>query len=191
MDATSSSANLVAQPVTDRTIVYGVSDAGVTKAIPLWGLDTAWVSETNIRRGVAFMGAEQVDIVRVSFTPTAALVDGDLQTEQADLLTQRLDYVDLVGPHAAVVLNADPPTIDPWFTDANGAVVPALWADLIDVTARRCEERGRTVLAAQRISQKFPSVKKMRDSVTASRLKRLERHLAATKESNHETPHPA
>ncbi len=147
------STSFEAQRRTDRTVVYGVSDTGIPKAIPLWGLDTAWVSETNIRRGVAFMGAEQVDIVRVSFTPTAALVNGELQTAQADLLAQRLDYVDLVGPHAAVVLNADPPTIDPWFTDASGAVIPSRLADLIDLTARHCEARGRTVLAAAPLNE--------------------------------------
>lgn len=152
-DAASTSSTLVALDIPDRSIVYGVEEPGVSKAIPRWGLDTAWVSEANIRRGIAFMGAERVDVVRVSFTPTAALVDGALQSEQAALLEQRLDYVDLVGAHAAVVLNADPPSIDPWFTDGSGNVVPARLATLIDVTAARCQERGRTVLAAAPLNE--------------------------------------
>ena len=106
------------------------------------------MSESNIRRGVAFMGAERVDVVRISFTPTAALINGQLQSEQYALLNQRLDYVDLVGPHASVMLNADPPTVDPWFKDSNGNTIASRWAELMDVTARRAEERGRTVIAA-------------------------------------------
>lgn len=106
------------------------------------------MSESNIRRGVAFMGAERVDVVRISFTPTAALVNGQLQSEQYALLNQRLDYVDLVGPHATVMLNADPPTVDPWFKDASGNTIASRWAELMDVTARRAEGRGRTVIAA-------------------------------------------
>jgi hypothetical protein len=111
------------------------------------------VSESNIRRGVAFMGADRVDVVRVSFTPTAALVNGQLQQEQYALLNQRLDYVDLVGPHADVMLNADPPTVDPWFKDANGNTIASRWAELMDVTARRAEERGRTVIAAAPLNE--------------------------------------
>ena len=47
----------------------------------------------------------------------------------------------------------DPPTIDPWFTDASGNVVPERLAELIDVTARHCEERGRTVIAAAPLNE--------------------------------------
>ena len=40
---TSTSSNLVAQPVPDRTVLYNTSDAGVAKPI-IWGLDLAWLS---------------------------------------------------------------------------------------------------------------------------------------------------
>ncbi len=136
-----------AEPLADVTVAFSTDAAGVKKDIPLWGLDTAWVSESNIRRGKAFMGAGKVDIVRVSFTPTAALVNGQLQTEQSNLLNQRLSYVDLIGANTPVVLNADPPTVDPWFKDGNGTNA-ARWAQLMDVTVQRCVQRGHPVLAA-------------------------------------------
>ena len=137
-----------AEPLADVTIAFSTDAAGVKKDIPLWGLDTAWVSEDNIRRGRAFMGANNVDVVRVSFTPTAALVNGQLQTEQSNLLNQRISYVDLIGANTPVVLNADPPTVDPWFVDVNGDTNAAHWAQLMEVTAQRCEDRGHQVLAA-------------------------------------------
>ncbi|MFA6582615.1 MAG: ricin-type beta-trefoil lectin domain protein, partial [Paludibacter sp.] len=74
---TSVSNYLVAQPVPDRTVNFCVTDSGVSKPIT-WGLDLAWLSKENIQRGIAFMGADRVDVVRSSFTPTDSLVNGDL-----------------------------------------------------------------------------------------------------------------
>ncbi len=137
---TSTSSNLVAQPIPDRTVAYSVSDTGISKPI-IWGLDLAWLSEGNIRRGIAFMGADRVDLVRSSFTPTDSLVGGELQANELAKLNERLDIIDLLGANTKVVLNCDHPTVDPWF--AGNATH---WAQLIDVTARHHEERGRTVV---------------------------------------------
>lgn len=138
---TSASSSLVAQPVPHRTVVYSVTDPGVDKPI-IWGLDLAWLSESNIRRGIAFMGADKVDLVRSSFTPTAALVNGDLPTTELGILNQRLNIIKTwLGSHTKVVLNSDHPTVDASFKGN-----AANWAQLIDVTTRRHQEAGRTVV---------------------------------------------
>jgi hypothetical protein len=138
---TSASNNLVAQPIPDRTVSYSVTDAGISKPIT-WGLDLAWLDEGNIRRGVAFMGADRVDVVRSSFTPTAPLVNGDLQATELSRLNQRLSIINTwLGANTKVVLNCDHPTVDPWFVGN-----AANWAQLIDVTTRRHQEAGRTVI---------------------------------------------
>jgi len=138
----------LAEPVADRNLSFSTTGQGQDKSIPLWGLDTAWPSEGNMRRGIAFMGAEQVDVVRVSFTPTSALVNSALQADEAALLDLRLDYADLAGPTTPVMLNADAPTIDPWFRENGAAEYAVRWAELIDVTLQRSEARGHPVLAA-------------------------------------------
>jgi hypothetical protein len=133
--------NLVAQPVPDRTVSFSVSDAGVSKPIT-WGLDLAWLDEGNIRRGVAFMGADRVDVVRSSFTPTAALVNGDLAATELSRLNQRLTIMNTwLGSNTQVVLNCDHPSVDASFSGN-----AANWAQLIDVTTRRHQEAGRTVI---------------------------------------------
>jgi len=137
---TSASNNLVAQPIPDRTVSFSVSEAGVSKPI-IWGLDLAWLSESNIRRGIAFMGADRVDLVRSSFTPTSPLVDGELQTVELGRLNERLGIIDLLGPNTKVVLNCDHPTVNSWFVGN-----ASRWAQLIDVTARHHQERGRTIV---------------------------------------------
>ena len=138
---TSTSSELVAQPIPDRTVPFSVSEPGESKPI-IWGLDTAWPNEGNMRRGIAFMGADRVDLVRVSFQPTHPLIDGDLQAEQIDWINFRLKLVDLTGPDTEVVINSDHPSVDPWY-DGNAA----RWAQLMDVTTRRYQEAGRTVVS--------------------------------------------
>ncbi|MBL3655835.1 RICIN domain-containing protein [Fulvivirga sediminis] len=137
---TSSSDYLEAQPIPDRTLYYSVSDAGENKPIT-WGLDLAWLSEGNIRRGIAFMGKDRVDVVRSSFTPTSPLINGDLAPEEMDILNQRLNIIDLLSPSTQVVLNSDHPRVDAWF-QGNASH----WAQLIDVTTAHHQNRGRTVI---------------------------------------------
>jgi hypothetical protein len=138
---TSASNYLVAQPIPDRTVSFGVSDAGVPKPIT-FGLDLAWLSEGNVRRGVAFMGADRVGLVRSSFTPTSALVNGDLATAELATLNQRIGIINTwLGANTKVVLNCDHPSVDASFKGN-----AANWATLIDVTTRRHQEAGRTVV---------------------------------------------
>lgn len=138
---TSASNYFVAQPVPDRTVIFGVADAGVSKPIT-FGLDLAWLSEENVRRGVAFMGADRVRLVRSSFTPTSALVNGDLAPAELATLNKRINIINTwLAPNTKVVLNDDNPTVDPSF--AGNATN---WAQLIDVTTRRHQDAGHTVV---------------------------------------------
>jgi hypothetical protein len=138
---TSTSSNLVAQPVPDRTVSFSITDPGVSKPIT-WGLDLAWLSETNIRRGIAFMGADRVDVVRASFQPTLPLLNGDLQTAQINDLNTRLNIIDLTGSKTKVILNCDHPSVD-----ASYIGNAANWAALMDATTKRVQARGRTVIS--------------------------------------------
>jgi hypothetical protein len=132
----------------DRTILFGPTDPGVPRSLTNWGLDTAWYSEDNVRRGATFMGSNRVDVVRISFTPTAALVGGDLPANEIAILTNRLNWVKKwANPATTVCINEDSPTVDAWFKLGNGYIDPARWAQLIDVTTRRAQESGRTVSA--------------------------------------------
>lgn len=132
---------VTAQPIPDRTVLFKLSDEGVSKPI-FWGLDTAWPSEANIRRGVAFMGAENVDVVRVSFQPTLPLVNGDLQQDQINWVNTRLNLVNYTGTKTKVVLNCDHPSVDAWYSGN-----ALRWAQLMDVTAKRFQDGGRKVIS--------------------------------------------
>ena len=123
--SSSSSIFLSAQPVPDRTVSFNVLDSGVYKPI-IWGLDLAWLSETNIRRGIAFMGADRVDIVRSSFRPTNPLLNDSVL--QGDALTGTNDRLNIIktylGANTKVILNSDHPSVDSYFSGN-----AARWAD--------------------------------------------------------------
>lgn len=138
---TSASNSLVAQPIPDRTVLYNLADTGVSRPLT-WGLDLAWISRENIRRGIAFMGSDRVDVVRSSFTPTDSLVNGDLKTAELNVLNQRLSIMDLLGSNTVVMLNDDNPTVAAWYKGN-----ASHWAQLMDVTTRRVQDHGRKVVS--------------------------------------------
>lgn len=137
---TSASSNGEAQLPADRTLSFSTTDGGVAKPIT-WGLDLAWLSRDNVVRGMAFMGAENVDVVRSSFTPTDSLIDNELQADELATLNERLEIISLLPASTKVVLNCDHPSVSSWFVGN-----PARWAELIDVTRRHHEEAGREVV---------------------------------------------
>ena len=144
---TSTSDHFVAQPIPDRTIPYSVSGTGNYKPIT-WGLDLAWLSEANIRRGIAFMGADRVDLVRSSFMPTDSLANGELQGDALTNTNARLNIISTWLGTMNVVLNCDHPSVDSWYKNADGSVNASRWAQLIDVTARYHQEQGHTIITA-------------------------------------------
>ena len=136
----SSSDFIQPQSVHDRDVVFGISDQGVKKPIT-WGLDLAWHSEDNVRRGTAFMGIDNVNIIRSSFTPTAALIDGELAAYELSRVQDRIRIINLLGKPMDLVLNCDHLSVDPWF-GSNAE----RWAQLMDVTARHHQDAGHRVV---------------------------------------------
>lgn len=129
------------QPFADRSLVFNLSDSGKHTPI-LWGLDTAWPSRENMLRGIAFMGSENIYLVRASFQPTLPLVNDDLQSQQVIDLNNRLSLINLTGSDTKVALNCDHPSVHGWY--AGNA---QNWAQLMDATTRRVQARGRQVVS--------------------------------------------
>ncbi len=137
---TSTSDFLTAEDTYSRAVLYNLSESGESKPL-LWGLDLAWLSEGNIRRGIAFMGKENVDIVRSSFTPTSALVDGDLAEDELATVNERINIISTWLGNMDIALNSDHPSVDESFTEN-----AANWAELIQVTKKHHEDAGHTVI---------------------------------------------
>ena len=100
-----SSQNLVVNKSNATPVAYSVDDPG--KQMPIiWGLDTAWPDEWNMRRGTAFIGAENLGTARVSFQPSDLVVNGELSAAQKKALDNRLRLVKYSGVKT-IALNCD------------------------------------------------------------------------------------
>ena len=86
---------------TDCTIPFDINAEGQPFRV-FWGMDTAWNSEGNVRRGVNHIGVENFSTGRLSFQPTYKLIeksDGtyDLTSEQKKMLQSRITNLKLTG----------------------------------------------------------------------------------------------
>ena len=143
--ALASSAPVSAQ---DRIVLFGTGDAGVSKAITEWGLDTAWPSYNNMRRGVAYMGQDQVDLVRVVFPMNAPVVGGALTTAQLNDVAFRVSLANLAGANKPLAMTADTGAgVDPWFK-SGAQVIPSRWVETMAAAARAFKGHGKTIVSA-------------------------------------------
>ena len=118
-----------------------MSDTGQKLPDITWGLDAAWMSEGNIRRGVNFAGKELIDLIRISFQTTSAVGDDlELSSAQKTALNERIRLVKLSGT-VNVNLNSDQEAgVDAWYhtnnSESNAATFAARWVNLIAATKK-------------------------------------------------------
>jgi hypothetical protein len=147
---------LAAQAVgQDNVVLFNTESPGQHKGLDLWGFDTAWLSDANLIRGVNFTGKERTDVIRFSFTGDTPLVDTNGDGRNDDLtgagleeFNHRMSLVNTyTDAHTALYLNNDTDngSSNPYL--GSGGVDPYKWAELIAVTAQKCQLAGRKVLS--------------------------------------------
>ncbi len=146
------SENMVAHEITDRTVPFALSAEG-EKFPVIWGLDTAWPDEGNMKRGIAFIGKDVLGTARGSFQPRDLIVDGQLSTRQKQTLDTRLNLIKLSGV-TDIALNCDHevlcntdnfPDADESYANYNGK--PEEWAKMIEAYVLYCQEKGFNVVS--------------------------------------------
>ncbi len=134
----SSSIYLEPQAKTDVVIPFRPTDEGLKLPVR-WGLDVAWNNEQNMRKGINFIGKENLSIARSSFQMSEALIgDTALTASQIQTLRDRTNTIDLMGSNVDIVLNADQGDgstdfIIPYYS-SNNVANTAHWAKLIDAS---------------------------------------------------------
>ena len=104
----SSSLYLPAFSKADVNVTFGIQNEG-KRYQPTWGLDLAWISEQNLRKGVNHMGKENVGIGRSSFRVFSPLKgDTALTSDQIAGLRERSNlFNQVVSTTLPLVLNCD------------------------------------------------------------------------------------
>ena len=96
--------SIVAQ---DVTIGFDLSQQGL-RFSPTWGIDEAWISEQNVRKGINHMGKENIGIGRSCFRTNKPLInDSALASAEISKMRERNRWLNLVSDTLPVVLTAD------------------------------------------------------------------------------------
>ena len=145
----SNASYLRARAKSDVVVPFRYTDEGVATPIE-WGLDLAWLSEENIRRGVNFAGRDLIDIVRTSYTATESVEEGALSDAQVSKIRTRANIIKkYLKSGVAMNINhdhGDKPAIAEWY-NANSAGAQGRgqrWATLIDLSIKKYAELGLT-----------------------------------------------
>ena len=141
---------LVANKKTDVTVYFSTDSAGVKTPV-IWGLDTAWPSEDNVRRGTSFIGKEQLGVGRVSFQPSDLIDEnGELSSAQKKDLSNRLRLIGLSGVKD-IALNSDHEVLCSYDNAEqhrkNYVGKPAEWVRLFKATVNYCRDNGFNVVS--------------------------------------------
>ena len=130
-----------------------LSQQPIPDAPLLWGMDVAWDSEDNVRRGTNYIGKEDLSVGRVSFQPSDLVGEGDvLSAAQQAALQRRLNHIALSGVKD-IVLNCDHevlcnkdnyPNCDQNYANYYGK--PEEWLKVIRASVKYCRNKGFNVV---------------------------------------------
>lgn len=144
------SSSLYLQPQTPADVMVPFSVGSVGRSLPVrWGLDVAWISESNMKKGINFIGKDNLSIARGSFQTTYPLLgDSALTSSQISTLRQRMALVDLMGNKIDVVLNEDQEAGIVNYYVKDGVADVGRWARLIDASVAWVETNTRHKVVA-------------------------------------------
>lgn len=119
----------------DRTILFSVTDPGVTTPMTNWGLDTCWPSSDNMQRGLIFMGTNNVSIVRVGFFVDAPLTNNDVAPGDKSSMQTCANLAAMATAATRWDMNLDS-SVSAWYQSAANVVYPDRWAEAIEACQR-------------------------------------------------------
>lgn len=143
----SGASNLEATAVPHTTVPFRIDDAGTKLPDIMWGLDLAWLSEGNVRRGLNFAGQEMIEIIRLPFqTTNTSALNGELTADQKTTLNTRIGIAKL-AKNATINLNSDQmegtlEQVTNWYRSTNSTTQATRWCELIDLTKQYVESKG-------------------------------------------------
>ena len=122
---------------------FAYSAEGISHSA-LFGMDTAWDSESNVRRGTLFIGKDYLGTGRISFQPDYFVDEnGQLTESQKTALKSRIDHIKLSGV-TSVQMNCDHEAMATTNYQYKGK--PEEWYKLIKASVRYAQSLGMNVV---------------------------------------------
>lgn len=147
----------------DRDVFFDYNDEG--KSLPiLWGMDTAWLHEGNMRKGIRYIGADNLSVARVSFQPafdflgTSTTLTDNLENRLVNRLKAvSMAHGDDTKNKIKLVLNNDAVDDASYRKEyANAGSNPAAaeaYANLIYATMKSCQDKGWEVITVSPLNE--------------------------------------
>ena len=136
----SSSIYLQPAQTSNVTLVFATAGEG-TRFNPTWGLDQAWISEQNMRKGINHMGWENIGIGRSCYRTTKDLVnDTDLAADPINYLRKRNTILNLHSETLPLVLTADQEAGVVDYYRKNGKADVEHWSAMINAHVKWLQE---------------------------------------------------
>ncbi|MCR5131614.1 MAG: RICIN domain-containing protein [Prevotella sp.] len=136
------SSSIYLQPVSEAevNVPFRLSDEGIKLPIR-WGMDTAWNSSGNVRRGINHIGKENLTMARGCFRTDAALVgDTALTSSQRNMVRARMNNINLISDTCDIILNSDQEAgVDDYYCSNNNADIDH-WVATIAATTKYIQE---------------------------------------------------
>lgn len=141
VERSSSSMFLQTKTIANTTVPFYLDDPG--KQLPIrWGLDGAWMSEQNVRKGINHIGNENLSLFRMCFRTKNPLTnDSVLTSDHTTYLQRRINLARLVSDTVQIILNEDQEAgIDTWYGTRGNSNAPH-WAAMIDAHVKWIQEK--------------------------------------------------
>lgn len=126
----------------DAQVFFDFNGKGIATPIE-WGFDLAWLSEDNVRRGIAFCGKDVVDMMRVSYRPTAEIVNNKLDNDMLSYINKRASIVKKYCKEGVGInINDDHDGVSSWYNPTQSNTRAQRWTQVIDLTAQEYVKKG-------------------------------------------------
>jgi hypothetical protein len=119
----------------DHILSFNTSDAGVSKAMTNWGLDTCWASYDNMLRGLLYMGTNNVNVVRVGFFVDSPLTNNDVTPANKSSMATCANLASMATAALKWDMNLDS-SVNAWYQSGANLVYPDRWAAAIQACQR-------------------------------------------------------
>jgi hypothetical protein len=107
-------------------------------------VDLALPDPNNVTRGVLYMGADHIDVIRVSFPIRHPVVDGELPPEVDEHFRLRLEMAAVAGDKPFSTLPDTEAGVPPWYKEGD-EVHPERWVQLIAASQRKYGKTMETI----------------------------------------------
>ena len=139
------SSSIYLQPGPTSNVVLSFSVTGEGKRYsPIWGLDQAWISEQNMRKGINHMGKENIGIARSCYRTTKELVgDTALAADPISKLRERNRWINLHSDTLPLVLTCDQEAGVVEYYRTNGKANVERWSAMINAHVKWLQENSK------------------------------------------------